>query len=218
MFLKKQLIVVKACTPVSEILHLSYFCHSFCSAKCRWRKEAREDVSSSFFFLTIFLTSFVFLPPRNVNSAQHLICFFSHSISFSGVEKAHFRSFFLFVWVTFFFFFGLFVCFVKKMVHWLVGIQSLAIAHYVSTDLFLQGRDFERKLKTCLKVEIYPTLKLSPLRWNFTLLSFLPLTQAAAWRGNSSMNSQVLLAKTMSRRSVFPLHCSSKGKDLWILK
>lgn len=58
----------------------------------------------SFFFLTVFLTSFVFLPPSNVNSAQHLIRFFTHSISFSGVEKADFRSFFLFVWVPPFFF------------------------------------------------------------------------------------------------------------------
>lgn len=133
MFLKKQLIVVKACTPVSEILHLSYFCHSFCSAKCRWRKEAREDVSSSFFFLTIFLTSFVFLPPRNVNSTQHLICFFSHSISFSGVEKAHFRSFFLFVWVTFFFFL---VCSFVLLKKWFIDLWEFSLLQLLT--MFLQ--------------------------------------------------------------------------------
>lgn len=79
---------------VTEILHLSHFCHSFCSAKCSWRKRDERKFSPPicFFFLPVF-SSFVFLPPSNVNNAQYLVCLFFPPISLLGVDKADFRSF-----------------------------------------------------------------------------------------------------------------------------
>lgn len=93
-FLTKQLVVGKACAlSMTHILHPSHFCCSFCSAKCSWRKRSeRMSFPIYFFFLPMF-SSFVSLPPGNVNNAQYWVCLFFPPISFLGVEKADFRSF-----------------------------------------------------------------------------------------------------------------------------
>lgn len=136
MFLTKQLIVGKGLYSshhLTEILHLSHFCHSFCSAKCSWRKRGEREFSPPiYFFLLPIFSSFVFLPPSNVNNARYLVCLFFPPISFLGEQKANFRSFP--------YLYGFYIFFVKKnMVHWLGGIWSLAIHRHVFTDLLLGG-------------------------------------------------------------------------------
>lgn len=78
---------------MTHTLHLSHFCCSSCSAKCRQRKRSERKCSPIYFFCLPMFSSFVSLPPSNVNNAQHLVCLFFPPISFSGVEKADFRSF-----------------------------------------------------------------------------------------------------------------------------
>lgn len=115
---------------LTEILHLSHFCHSFCSAKCSWRKRGERKFSPPiyFFFLPIF-SCFVFVSPSNVNNAQYFVCFFFPPISFLGVEKADFRSFP--------YLYGFFFFFLLKKYHSLTRENSV-LAMFLQTS-FWQG-------------------------------------------------------------------------------
>lgn len=84
MFLKKQLVVVKAYTPVVTYYKYCTFPISATPAVPnidRGKGLETKFLPVSFFYLLIFL-SFVFLPSDNVNNSQRLVCFFFHLCSF----------------------------------------------------------------------------------------------------------------------------------------
>lgn len=77
---------------LTETSYLPHFCHS-CSAKYHWRKTDRRKFSSIYFYFLPMFSSYVFLPPSNLNNAHYLVCLFFPPICFLGAEKAEFRSF-----------------------------------------------------------------------------------------------------------------------------
>lgn len=102
MFLKKQLVVVKAYTPVVTYYKYCTFPISATPAVPnidRGKGLETKFLPVSFFYLLIFL-SFVFLPSDNVITVNAWSVSFSISALFLGVEKADFGIFFFFFFLV----------------------------------------------------------------------------------------------------------------------